>query len=92
MPNCQKPPKAEERKMGWESVSHGSHDDSHDSLARWLAVCQGPVVPSMAKVMFTFISLLIVQNVIHFMSITSISIHKLFLENMNHEQVFLILL
>ena len=45
-------PKAEERKMDWESVSHGSHDDSHgshgshvdshDSLARWLAVCQDP--------------------------------------------------
>ena len=28
--------KAEERKMEWEltSISHGSHDDSHDSLAR----------------------------------------------------------
>ena len=48
MPNCQKPPKAEERKMDWESVSHGSHGshvDSHDSLARWLAVCQDPVAP-----------------------------------------------
>ena len=35
LPNSQKPPKAEERKMDWEltSVSHGSHD-SHDSLAR----------------------------------------------------------
>ena len=51
MPNSQKPPKAEERKMDWEltSVSHGSHDDSHDShdshdsLARWLAVCQDPL-------------------------------------------------
>ena len=33
MPNSQKPPKAEERKMDWEltAVSHGSHDDSHDS-------------------------------------------------------------
>ena len=31
--------KAEERKMDWEltSVSHGSHDDSHDSLARCLS-------------------------------------------------------
>ena len=31
--------------MDWEltSVSHGSHDDSHDSLARWLAVCQDPL-------------------------------------------------
>ena len=45
VPNSQKPPKAEERKMDWEltSVSHGSHDDSHDShdsLARWLAGSQ----------------------------------------------------
>ena len=41
MPNT----KAEERKMDWEltSASHGSHDDSHDSLARWLAVCQDPL-------------------------------------------------
>ena len=33
MPNSQKLPKAEERKMDCEltSVSHGSHDDSHDS-------------------------------------------------------------
>ena len=42
MPNSQKPPKAEERKVDWEltSVSHGSHDDSHDShdsLARSLS-------------------------------------------------------
>lgn len=42
MPNSQKPPKAEERKMDWEltAVSHGSHDDSHDShdsLARSLS-------------------------------------------------------
>ena len=53
MPNSQKPPKAEERKMDWEltSVSHSSHDDSHgshvdshDSQARWLAVCQDPLV------------------------------------------------
>ena len=31
--------KTEERKMDWEltSVSHCSHDDSDDSLARWLA-------------------------------------------------------
>ena len=35
----QKPPKAKERKMDCEltSVSHGSHDDSHDSLARTLS-------------------------------------------------------
>ena len=44
-----KQPKAEERKTDWEltSVSHGSHDDwhdSHDSLARWLAVCQDPLL------------------------------------------------
>ena len=25
------------------ACKHGSHDDSHDSLARWLAVCQDPV-------------------------------------------------
>ena len=33
MPNSQKLPKAEERKMDCEltSVSHGSHHDSHDS-------------------------------------------------------------
>ena len=33
VPNSQKLPKAEERKMDCEltSVSHGSHDDSHDS-------------------------------------------------------------
>jgi len=51
VPNSQKPPKAEERKMDWEltSVSLGSMMtrmtrwlNSHDSLARWLAVCQDP--------------------------------------------------
>ena len=50
MPNSQKLPKAEERKMDCEltSVSHGSHDDSHDShdshdsLARTL--CQDPAM------------------------------------------------
>ena len=53
VPNSQKPPKAEERKMDWELtfVSHGSTRmtcmtrwlHSHDSLARWLAVCQDPL-------------------------------------------------
>ena len=43
--------KAEERKMDWEltSVSHGSRDDSHDSLARWLAVCQDPIYHANSK-------------------------------------------
>ena len=68
--------------MDWEltSVSHGSHDGSHDSLARWLAVCQDPIesrIDKYSRVCFYLVYRRVVDRKISQIALRQLAIQKL---------------